>query len=127
MALPLHVIDDILYAAELPIDTRLAFNVPPKKLVIDCELEKKLCVMHKRRVACYRRKRLRDYSRFLEHVTIYKNPIEVIKLYIDYDRHTGDVRLQMSFGTVYGRGSWREMCWDWHNGVEDRLLIDNNI
>ena len=120
MALPLHVIDDILYAAELPIDTLVAFKVPPKKLVIDAELEKKLAKMHKSRV--------RDDSRFLEHVTIIKNGTKVIKLYIDYDRRSDDVRLQMTFGTIFGRWmQWREMCCNWHNGVEDRLLIDNNI
>ena len=32
-SLPIDIISDILYLAELPIDTRLAFGIKPKKLV----------------------------------------------------------------------------------------------
>ncbi len=145
MSLPLHVIDDILYAAELSIDTRVAFKVPPKKIVVCEDLKTKLNKHNTRRAMFFaKQKKLAaenaGYFCFLENFSV-TIPTEeehikhVIAIEIDSQRNyengeiIGDILIQISVGIeneIEQELEYiRQTCYNLNNGSEAPLLIDN--
>jgi hypothetical protein len=136
--LPKDIIENILYQADLTIDTRIALNVSPKKCVIPGGLKEKLAQMHKRRSHYYAQKMQFQkegvvYDCMLDSFNVKKTyktiPTKKRLIEMHIDSVDSEMLLQFNIGKICEIAEEldyeSQVCYNMHTGESMNLIIDN--